>query len=93
MRRAVSGALAGVRDGLDGKAVAAAVAEFRRDLLVEARTPAGLVAIVGRAAETRTDPRAAADDAAALASVDVATIRRRLDEMLRLPPSVAQVRP
>lgn len=93
MRRAVSGALAGVRDGLDGKAVAAAVAELRRDLLVEARTPAGLVAIVGRAAETRTDPRAAADDAAALASVDVDTIRRRLDEMLRLPPSVAQVRP
>lgn len=93
LRRAVAGALADVRGSLDPRSVTAAVAELRRDLLVEARTPAGLVAVVGRALEATDDPRAAADDAAALASVDVDAVRRRLEEMLRVPPAVAQVRP
>lgn len=93
LRRAVSGALADVRGTLEATAVAAAVAELRRDLLVEARTAAGLVAVVGRALEARADPRAAADDAAALVSVDVDQVRRRLDGMLGVPPVVAQVRP
>jgi len=93
MRRAVSGALARVRDSLDGRAVAATVADLRRGLLVEARTPAGLVALVGRAVENGGDPGAAARDAVALASVDVDSIRRFLDEILQRAPSVAQVRP
>jgi len=93
MRRAVSGVLAGVRDTLDGEAVAAALAALRRERLIEARTPAGLVAVVGRAAESRGDPGAAARDAAALARVDAGSVRRFLDEVLALPPSVAQVLP
>ncbi len=93
MRRAVSGAIAGVRETLDGKAVAAAVAQLKRDILVAARTPEGLVGLVGRAVEIRGDPRAAADEAAALANVNVDGILRRLDEMLAVSPNVAQVRP
>lgn len=93
MRRAVSGVLAGVRARLDAAAVAAAAAAVRRGLLLESRTSAGLVALVGRAMEAEGDPLAAERQRAALLSLDVGAVRALLDDLLRQAPRTAQVRP
>jgi predicted Zn-dependent peptidase len=93
MRRTVSGTLAAVRSSLDRTSVASAVAALRQDLLLESRTSAGLVALVGRALEAEGDPWAADRQREALLSLDEAAVRALLDEMLRQAPRSAQVRP
>jgi predicted Zn-dependent peptidase len=93
MRRKVSGALASVRDGLDEGAVAQAVARARRDAMMAARTPAGMVATVGRAMEADGDPLSASRAAEALGSVDLASVRGLLDGLLAQRPRTSQVRP
>jgi hypothetical protein len=52
-----------------------------------------LVHVVGRSMEATGDPLAAARAAASLASVDLASVRGLLDELLRQRPRTAQVRP
>lgn len=93
MRQAVSGALAAARQGLDQDALARARARARRDLMMATRTPAGLVNVVGRSMEATGDPLSAAQTAESLASVDLASVRGLLDELLRQRPRTAQVRP
>jgi hypothetical protein len=93
MRRSVSGALALTRDALDEGAVAGAAAQVRRDLMMVTRTPAGLVAVVGRAMEADGDPLSAARGLEALLAVDARGVRELLDQLLRQGPRTAQVRP
>lgn len=93
MRRTVSGALAATRDALDEEAVARAVAQVRRERMMAARTPAGLVAVVGRAMEADGDPLSAARELDALRAVDATSVRELLDRLLRQGPRTAQVRP
>ncbi|MHB1194588.1 MAG: peptidase M16 family protein [Longimicrobiales bacterium] len=93
MRRAVSGSLRAARDALEGGAVERAAAQARRDRMMAARTPAGLVAVVGRAMEANGDPLSAERDLGALLAVDAASVRDLLDRLLRQGPRTAQVRP
>jgi predicted Zn-dependent peptidase len=93
MRRSVSGALARTRDALDETAAAGAVARARRELMLAASTPEGLVATVGRAMEADGDPHSAAREMAALQAVDAASVRSFLDELVRQRPRTAEVRP
>jgi len=93
LRRTVSGALAAVRSSLDAQSVAAAVAAVRRDLLLESRTSAGLVALVGRALDAEGDPWAAERQREALLSLDEGAVRALLDALLRQAPRSAHVRP
>jgi len=82
MRRAVAGALSGVRDSLDPASLQAAVATVHRDLVARARTQAGLVSIVGRATEASGDPSAAAREAEALEVVDTVALTTFLSELI-----------
>ncbi|HSW29135.1 MAG TPA: hypothetical protein VLH75_06505 [Longimicrobiales bacterium] len=93
MRRAVSGAIAATRGTLDDGAVERAAAQARRNGMMAARTPAGLVAVVGRAMEADGDPLSAQRDMEALQAVDAASVRDLLDRLLRQGPRTAQVRP
>jgi hypothetical protein len=93
MREAVSGALARTVDALDPKRVRGAVAQVRRDILLRAQTPAGLVGTVGRAMEAGGDPLAAARHLEGLSAVDVASTRAYLSRLLQAGPVRAEVRP
>jgi hypothetical protein len=93
MRRAVSGSLRSTRDALDEGAVERAAAQARRDRMMAARTPAGLVAVVGRAMEASGDPLSAVRDVDALLAVDAASVRELLDRLVRQGPRTAQVLP
>lgn len=93
MRRAVSSVLAATRDALEATAVRDAVSQVLGDLLVRARTPAGLVSLVGRAMEAGGDPNAAERHVEALRRVDVASTRGFLEELLARAPVQAEVRP
>jgi hypothetical protein len=93
MRRAVSSVLARTRNDLDDVAVAAAVARARRQLMLSVRTPAGLVAAVGRAMEAEGNPFAAARRMEELQIVDAASVRALFDELFRQSPRTAEVRP
>ncbi len=93
MRRTVSGALAATRGALAGGVVERATAEARRDRMMAARTPAGLVAVVGRAMEADGDPLSAQRNLEALQAVDAASVSDLLDRLLRQGPRTAQVRP
>ena len=93
MRRTVSNALSGARAALEPSAVAEAVAQLRRERLLLARTPAGLVSVVGRNLDATGDPRAAVTAAEALDRAGTEGVRSLLDDLLRRPPHTAQVRP
>jgi hypothetical protein len=93
MRAAVAGALSRTRDALDGDAVARAVAQVRREILLRAQTADGLVAEVGRAMEVGGDPLAAARHLDALSAVDLTSTRSFLDALIRVGPVRAEVRP
>lgn len=93
MRRTVSGTLSGVRAALEPSAVAEAVAQLRRERLLVARTPPGLVSVVGRNLDATGDPMAALTAAEALDRASADGVRALLDDLLRRPPHTAQVRP
>lgn len=93
MRATVSSALMGTRDALDRDMVEEAVAQVRRDVMLRAQTTAGLVGVVGRAMESSGDPTAATRYLDALSTVDLASIRRYVSELVRLGPVRAEVRP
>ncbi len=93
MRRAVSDALAATRDALDEGAVKRAVTQARREQMMAARTPAGLVTVVGRAMEADGDPLSAERDLEALRTVDATSMRDLVDRLLRQGPRTAQARP
>jgi len=93
LRRFLSAVLARTRDTLDEAAAAAAVAWARRQGMLAARTPAGLVAEVGRAMEADGDPLSAAREMEALRAVDAASVRDLLDQLLRQRPYTSEVHP
>lgn len=93
MRRTVSGALSGARAALEPSTVAEAVAQLRRERLLMARTPPGLVSVVGRNLDATGDPMAALTAAEALDRTGTDGVRAFLDDLLRRPPHAAQVRP
>jgi hypothetical protein len=93
MERVLSSALQVTRDALDPTAVADAVAQVERETLLRARTPSGLVSVVGRAVDAGGDPAAAARQLDALHRVDAASLRAFLTGLLDRGPSTAEVRP
>lgn len=93
MRRAVSGAVAAARADLTDEAVRGVVARVRRDLLLRARTPGGLVGVVGRAMEASGDPQAAARYAAALSRIDRQAMDAFLAALDQRGPATVEVRP
>lgn len=93
MRRTLTGVVRATRDALAPDAVGQAVSRVLGELLVRSRTPAGLVAMVGRALEATGDPLAAARQVEALHRVDVASTRAYLDAALARGPARAEVRP
>lgn len=93
MRRHVSGALSAIRDGLDTASVDAARAEVLRSLLFRARTPSGLVSLVGWAMEPSGDPGAAGRQVEALRRVTPESTRSFLEGFLVRGPVRAEVRP
>lgn len=93
MRRTVSGALVAARNALDEPTVAAAVARARRELLWAARTPAGMVATVGRAMEADGNPLSAGRYVEALSSMDLVSVRDLLEQILAQRPRTSEVRP
>lgn len=93
MRRTVSGAVGAAADQLTNAVVADAVARRRRELLLDARTPAGLVNEVGRGLDATGRPDGAARDLATLALLDVDEMRSFFAELQALPPHTAEIRP
>lgn len=93
MRRTVSAALSGARAALEPSVVAEAVAQLRRERLLLARTPPGLVSVVGRSLDATGDPMAAVTAAEALDRAGTEGVRSLLDDLLRRPRHTAQVRP
>jgi predicted Zn-dependent peptidase len=91
MGAAVRSAVAATLEGMESGAVEDAVARIRRTLLLDARTPAGLVEAVGRAMEATGDAGGAARQAEALDRVDVASVRRVLGALLQRGPARAEV--
>ncbi len=90
MRAAVTSAVSGALEGLEPRAVDAAVARTRRTLFLGARTPAGLVEAVGRAMEASRDAREAARQAEALDRVDATSVRQVLEALLQRGPARAE---
>lgn len=93
MRRVVSGALLATRDALESSAVDGAASRVVGELLFGARTPAGLVSVVGRAMEAGGDPMAAARQVDALRGVDAESAQRFLDDLLARSAVRAEIRP
>jgi len=93
MRRAVSGTIDALRAHLDEGAVRDASARARADVLLDARTPGGLVELVGRAMEPAGDPDTASRRVAELSRVGLDDVASLLDQMRARGPVRAEVRP
>ena len=93
MRGAVSGALTRARDLLTSPTLETVVERLGRDILFDARTPAGLVEGIGQALDVTGSPTAATDYLAELEAIDLTTMSAYLDRMISAGPFTAQVRP
>jgi len=94
MREAVAGALDRTRARLTTESAGAAVDRSRRDLLLEARTPWGLVALVGGHMEGDPgSPASAQTYLDALARIGEPGLRAFMDKLLVAGPTVAEIRP
>lgn len=93
MERAVAEALQGARDTLTPQSVADARARVRREILLRARTPSGLVSVVGRATDASGDPLAALAYLDDLERIDADRVRAFFDELLASGPVTAEVDP
>jgi len=93
MRRTLGNLVPQARRELDAERVRRAVARVRRDLLFGARTPAGLVAAVGRARDATGEPQAAAGYLSSLESVGVIQVRAVLEAMTEQPPIRVEIEP
>lgn len=93
MRRAVSGTVQAVRQGLDASAVRSAASAARFDILDAARTARGLVEVVGRSLEPDGNPDAAARHVEALARVRLPAVEALLEQMMKRGPVRTEVRP
>jgi hypothetical protein len=93
MRHAVSDAVRNTAATLDSATVSTAVGRTYRDLLVQARTPLGLVSVVGHWLEGTNDPRAAWTFLDELRSVSAEAMARYFHGLLATTPAHAEVRP
>lgn len=93
MRTVISGVLAETRSALTPQAVGAVVERLRRDILFEARTPAGLVERIGQASDITGAASAASVYMAALERVDLQSLSAFWDAMISTGPTTAEVRP
>ncbi|MCG6955459.1 MAG: hypothetical protein LJF04_05650 [Gemmatimonadetes bacterium] len=93
MRRAVSGTMEALRTRLDEVTVRDAAARARADILLDARTPGGLVEVVGRAMEPAGAPDAAARHLEELSRVGLGEVAALIDRMRAQAPVRAEVRP
>jgi hypothetical protein len=93
MRMAVSGTLEALRSRLDEATVRDAAARARARVLLDARTPGGLVEVVGRAMEPAGDPQAATRRLQELSRVGLGDVAALVDRMRALGPVRAEVRP
>ncbi len=93
MRDAVGSALAATAAALDDGEVRSATARLRRDILLGARTPSGLVATVGRAYESGEAPEDIDARLRTLGELDAAALRTFLSELSARGPVRAEVRP
>jgi hypothetical protein len=93
MRRRIQGLRQEVASGLTPDAVARVVATLRRETLLAARSPTGLVSVVGYHLDATGDPAGARHFLDALEAVDVAAISTLLAELGSRPAVTADVRP
>jgi hypothetical protein len=93
MRARIRTALADTRQSLAGEDVRNAAARVRQDLLVDARTPGGLVAAVGRHMDATGSPDAARRFLDALAGVTLDSTRTFLAGLERQTALRAELRP
>lgn len=93
MRRRIQGLRGEVASALDPEAVARVVAALRRETLLAARSPTGLVSVVGYHLDATGDPAGARHFLDALEAVDVPAIAALLSELGSQPAVTADVRP
>jgi predicted Zn-dependent peptidase len=93
MRERIPLLLSNTRQGLTTERVQTAVARVRQDLLQQARTPAGLVTVVGRHLDSTGDPLSARLFLTALDRVTLQSTNAFMSGLERQPPIRAEVRP
>jgi predicted Zn-dependent peptidase len=93
MRETVASSLNATADELDDATVRHAAAQVRREILFAARSPSGLVATVGRAYEAGGGPSDVESRLERLATLDAASIRSFLQQLIALGPVRSEVRP
>lgn len=93
MRRRIQGLRQEVSDGLEAGEVARVVATLGRETLLAARSPTGLVSVVGYHLDATGDPAGARHFIDALSTVDVPGVTALLSELGQRPAVTADVRP
>lgn len=93
MRGGIRAALGETSRGVTAERVRSAVATVRHELLREARTPGGLVTVVGRLVEATTAPDGARSFLDSLESVTPESMVAFLGSLERQTPQRAEVRP
>lgn len=93
MRSAVSNAVRSTADALDPAGVRAAVGQVYRNILFQARTPRGLVSVVGQWLDATGDPTAARTFLDALHSLRTGDMASYFAHLLASTPAHAEVRP
>jgi hypothetical protein len=93
MRERMPRLLASTRQSLSANGVESAVLRVRQELFQQARTPPGLVSVVGRHLDETGDPSAAVRYLAALARVSVQSTSAFISGLERQAPIRAEVRP
>ncbi len=93
MRRTVSDAVRSTADALDPDSVRTAVGRVYRSILFQARTPRGLVSVVGRWLDATGDPGAAHTFLDRLHAVDSGDMASYFTRLLSSSPVHAEVRP
>ena len=91
MRARVRGYLGGVRAALDPTAVRNARAALRAELLLQARSPGGLAAVIGRHFDATGDGDAAADHLQRLEEIDFEAMTAFLGEVAAAEAITAQL--
>lgn len=93
MRRRIQGLRQEVAQAVDPGAVTRVVATLRRETLLAARSPGGLVAVVGYHLDATGDPAGARHFLDALDAVDLSAVSSLLSELGSRPAVTADVRP
>jgi len=93
LRRRIQGVRGETAGRVSPEAVRRVVAELRRETLLAARTPAGLIGVVGYHLEATGDPAGARLFLDRLAGVNAASVSSLLSDLLARSPVTADVRP